>query len=147
MAGFILRACFYCGSLPIVSNILGSPRVHDHFNPAQERWREALCTLGDGYFATRVGVRRVSLSDPTTMRCAVCLVSSMINCTSHTVTPCDPDVSAIVQASSGWPPRLWRHSPLDFNGLGEWIEAGFPWCYGNRFTSHLRETSPASSSH
>jgi alpha,alpha-trehalase len=27
--------------------------VYDHFDPAAERLREALCTLGNGYFATR----------------------------------------------------------------------------------------------
>jgi len=52
MACFILRACFGCGLLSIVLNIAGIPRVHDHFNPAQEHWREVLCTLEDGYFAT-----------------------------------------------------------------------------------------------
>jgi hypothetical protein len=42
---------------------------------------------------------------------------------------------------------LWRELLSLCYDLGEWIEAGFPWCYGNRFTSHLREASPASSSH
>jgi trehalose/maltose hydrolase-like predicted phosphorylase len=27
--------------------------VYDHFDPAAECLREALCTLGNGYFATR----------------------------------------------------------------------------------------------
>ena len=41
----------------------------------------------------------------------------------------------------------WRKLLSLCYGLGEWIEAGFLWCYGNRFTSHLREASSASSSH
>jgi hypothetical protein len=27
--------------------------------------------------------------------------------------PCDPDGPAVGQSSSGWPPQLWCHCPLD----------------------------------
>src|SRR5688572_19184128 len=34
--------------------------VYNHFDPAEERLREALCTLGNGYFATRGAAEETS---------------------------------------------------------------------------------------
>lgn len=36
---------------------------YDDYQPEQERLREALCTLGNGYFATRGAAPEASASD------------------------------------------------------------------------------------
>jgi trehalose/maltose hydrolase-like predicted phosphorylase len=37
--------------------------VYNYFDPAEERRREALCTLGNGYFATRGAAEETSADE------------------------------------------------------------------------------------